>query len=637
MKSLTTKQEARLENKKKKMAALTDLMKLNDNDRKKKHDGGGDGDELSSNSNSENNQIEEATIEPIPKRVKRSNESETSTDESSNVKQISQTDYIEMKKKIHEKRRRSRSIPKLRLKSFGEMALLTIDSSKRTPLFLTDIQHLIMFSMLGSLSPYTPSRWCHIEKSSKITHTVVLILEGLSLYHFSSYESLFKQTTKIFKTKFEVVMPPHQDGQIVEELANVPVTEGQRKELIDKYGSLEAAVESTQNQMLLVKQIFPVLLSDKLETSSNEITDSKKAEIIPRKQLLLSALQMVDEDYPLPLRGELANRYINFVMTKDHYTEVTNNSPMFGVDCEMCLTANGCNELTRISVVNEQYKCIYETFVLPETPIVNYLTPYSGITAEMLASVTKTLRDVQKDLRELFPSDAILVGQSLNCDLFVMKMMHPYVIDTSLIYNISGDRKIKSKLKTLSHEFLGETIQNNPLGHDSIEDAVSSLKLAQLKLKRGIDFGDAVLSRSKYANEKQKLLSPIVTQPSNNNKKSITIISSMETNIDYSNDAIKLNQPNYSPTCIQTKNNKNAIRKTQELAVQNNLCITHLRIVDHYLEETKIKNSFARIDRWIGNVWNSVAPNGLFIVLLGDQLATAGGAALIEIKQNNVQ
>lgn len=58
----------------------------------------------------------------------------------------------------------------------------------------------------------------------------------------------------------------------------------------------------------------------------------------------------------------------------------------------------------------------------------------------MLDGVTTTLSDVQQTLRKLLPTDAILIGQSLNSDLHTLKMMHPYIIDTSVIFNITGDR-----------------------------------------------------------------------------------------------------------------------------------------------------------------------------------------------------
>lgn len=62
--------------------------------------------------------------------------------------------------------------------------------------------------------------------------------------------------------------------------------------------------------------------------------------------------------------------------------------------------------------------------------------------------------------------------------------MHPYVIDTSVIYNLSGERWRKPKLQTLASDFLNLEIQTGNKGHDSAEDSISSLKLVQLKLSK---------------------------------------------------------------------------------------------------------------------------------------------------------
>lgn len=65
-------------------------------------------------------------------------------------------------------------------------------------------------------------------------------------------------------------------------------------------------------------------------------------------------------------------------------------------------------------------------------------------------------------------------------------MMHPYVIDTSVIYNITGNRFRKTKLALLAQKFLGEEIQQGKKGHCSVEDSSSCMKLAQLKLANGM-------------------------------------------------------------------------------------------------------------------------------------------------------
>ena len=119
---------------------------------------------------------------------------------------------------------------------------------------------------------------------------------------------------------------------------------------------------------------------------------------------------------------------------------------------------------------------VYHTLVKPEARITNYLTRYSGITEAMLSDVDTRLSDVQRALRELLPPDAILVGQSLDSDLHALRMMHPYVIDTSVIFNLSGVRARKTKLAVLASRFLGQSIQQDGKhGHSPIEDAQAAM------------------------------------------------------------------------------------------------------------------------------------------------------------------
>lgn len=340
-------------------------------------------------------------------------------------------------------------------------------------------------------------------------------------------------------------------------------------------------------------------------------------------------------------------------MTKEAYIEVSANSPMFGVDCEMCRTSSGVNELTRISIINEEHESIYETLVCPQNKIIDYLTQYSGITPEMMKNVTKTLSQVQEDVRRILPADAILVGQSLQSDLVAMRMMHPYVIDTSIIFNISGDRRRKSKLQTLASEFLGETIQKNPLGHDSIEDCSASLKLTKLKLQKGIDFGDAIMGNRRRFNEKQLELPPkdgsevidsnLISTNKQKRDRSVAIVTSKAENTESYQHMIdsKINSEiDTSTNNIQIHANTsktNAVDKTCEVMLNHALTITHLAMSNKSSKGEKMGKSFEKIDGIVSKIWQSVAPNGLFIVLFSGNSTpeqSPSGVAMLQVKKS---
>ena len=163
---------------------------------------------------------------------------------------------------------------------------------------------------------------------------------------------------------------------------------------------------------------------------------------------------------------------------------------MFALDCEMCKTENGRLDVARISLVDEQLNVLLDELVQPDLPIVDYLTEFSGITPAMLANVTTSLEEVHRRLDELLPEDAILVGHSLNCDLQSLRVGHPYIIDTSCIYNFTPYPNNKPKLRELAAYHLQRDIQSAESGHCSVEDAKVAMELVKLKLSRDLTFGD---------------------------------------------------------------------------------------------------------------------------------------------------
>jgi RNA exonuclease 1 len=77
----------------------------------------------------------------------------------------------------------------------------------------------------------------------------------------------------------------------------------------------------------------------------------------------------------------------------------------------MCYTSAGL-EVTRCSVVDAAGAVVYDSLVLPLSPILDYNTAHSGITAELMSGVTTRLADVQAHLLDIVAEETLLVRVS---------------------------------------------------------------------------------------------------------------------------------------------------------------------------------------------------------------------------------
>ncbi|VDN06050.1 unnamed protein product [Thelazia callipaeda] len=222
------------------------------------------------------------------------------------------------------------------------------------------------------------------------------------------------------------------------------------------------------------------------------------------RKILVDLREMVNRCFPFPTTNlpyveefslpPVVPTKVPFLVSRElifqeKYSSLRDDSPFFAIDCEMCTTERGESELTRISVVNENYEVLLDTLVKPRNKITDYVTKYSGITEQMLEDVDVRIDDVQKALSHILPSDAILVGHTLECDFNALRITHPYCVDISLCMNLSGDERQRSSLKTLAKIFLGEEIQREN-GHCSVEDATITMRLLN------VDFGNVLMGWS---------------------------------------------------------------------------------------------------------------------------------------------
>uniref|UniRef100_A0A8C5LF82 RNA exonuclease 5 n=1 Tax=Jaculus jaculus TaxID=51337 RepID=A0A8C5LF82_JACJA len=244
---------------------------------------------------------------------------------------------------------------------------------------------LLKYAVLGKSHVPKPS-WCQLLHQNHLNKVVVFILKGMSQLLFYRFYLEFGFLRKTFKHKFHLP-PPSLNF------------------LSDIIGMLYRRMSECSN-----------ISKVSINLQNNPIIQKYGCKKVGLTRCLLTKEEM--KTFHFPLQG--SPNCENFILTKCNGS-VTDCSPLFGLDCEMCLTSKG-RELTRISLVAEGGYCVMDELVKPDDKILDYLTSFSGITKKILHPVTTKLKDVQAHLKELLPPDAVLVGHSLDVDLRALKV-----------------------------------------------------------------------------------------------------------------------------------------------------------------------------------------------------------------------
>ena len=172
---------------------------------------------------------------------------------------------------------------------------------------------------------------------------------------------------------------------------------------------------------------------------------------------------------------------------------------IIGFDVETVATASNQRQLARVSAVemewpeaggtNPTFHTVLDVFVDPGEAVVNYRTSVSGISEELLnqereQGTLKSFEEAQQLLiglgDDINGGALVLVGHALSNDLKATKLM-PVVknkgfVDTAYLFSYANVPFKSVGLKLAMNHVLGLQIQSGE--HNSIEDAVSALKLA---------------------------------------------------------------------------------------------------------------------------------------------------------------
>ena len=340
------KKKKRKENRKRKVAAYLSVAELNDAEKKAKVLKKEESDSIDKNEN-----IREDDIAESRKLVTKY--SSNSCTEVADKPHLEGEEYEELRRRLRARKKSLASIPLFRLKAVGHDASLAV--SKRIPLFMSDIQHLLLYCMVGDRAPYKPYRWCLMEKWNRLSNMVVLVVEGLGLEDYTTHHSQFSWLRRQVPDLVEVMSPASYQSSVVEELTLLPLSGTHMTKLIQEFGTLENACEKEE----AVKALRPIF---NIKHTNTKMSDAVKL------KLLLSPAQMMMERYPLPTTDPSGKKYEKFVFSQAEYREVSEESPVFSVDCEMCLTDEG-NELTRVAVLDSKLKVVYHTLVKPRNKI----------------------------------------------------------------------------------------------------------------------------------------------------------------------------------------------------------------------------------------------------------------------------
>ncbi|KAK9247485.1 hypothetical protein V1506DRAFT_532064 [Lipomyces tetrasporus] len=381
-----------------------------------------------------------------------------------------------IKKRKRKEKRRSRLFPSFDVEP----------SAIKDKINVADLRDLVLWILADGVAP----KWLSIYNKLGISHIATILVPGLTPDLFgvnldaiqpvstSSIVSKMPQELSFIRDHFEHLWPTRAPGDRTKLFSpmtafmNSPLTKAD-KNFLQKNGAAK---------------------KNSVYCSDN----------VPLKNFLMSAEELLDGDYPIHSatvvaddddREELEEGWVETApRTADQTHEkkgtimVQNIYRVYGLDCEMCLTTHG-SALARVTIVNWNREVVMDELVLPDNPITDYLTQYSGITAKMLDNVSTTLSDVQKKLTSIICSDDVLIGHSLENDFKALKLRHPTVIDTSVIYHHSRGLPSKPSLKWLAQKFLKKEIQQLKNGHDSAEDARTCIDLVKLKIEKGMEFG----------------------------------------------------------------------------------------------------------------------------------------------------
>jgi len=160
--------------------------------------------------------------------------------------------------------------------------------------------------------------------------------------------------------------------------------------------------------------------------------------------------------------------------------------PYYSIDVECVATGTGHNAraIAQIGLVDANGRCVLNLFVKPPagSTVASYLTPLTGITAEMLTQYGLEAEHALMLLKQHLPKTACLVGQNIGKDVQWLGLKEG--VDFTSLVDLAGLFRVYNPkyrgytyfgLDHVATVLLGEA--NAGAAHNAVTDAIKSIRL----------------------------------------------------------------------------------------------------------------------------------------------------------------
>ena len=162
------------------------------------------------------------------------------------------------------------------------------------------------------------------------------------------------------------------------------------------------------------------------------------------------------------------------------------------VECVATGTTHGDRAVAHVALVDAYERVLLNIIVKPAAPVVSYLTPLTGLTADVVATRGVPLDAALALLRSVLPRDATLVGQNIGQDVAWLGLKERVdfggLIDLTGLFRVWNPRF--SSYSVWGQDHLASVLLGWPTSqHDAATDAVKSIRLFNLHTAMTADPG----------------------------------------------------------------------------------------------------------------------------------------------------